>query len=364
MPDYENTTILSLPLIQGNQAQKHVTHNEALRILDALVQPVVVDLDRTVPPASPENGQRHIVAPGAVGEWAGRDNAIAVRQDAAWGFFVPQQGWRCHVEALAADAVFDGGAWQKDGTADRVETFGINTLADDTNRLAVAADATLLDNAGGGHQLKINKATEADTASLLFQTGYAGRAEMGLAGDGGFAVKVSADGASWTTAMAIDGASGAATFSEIRADAVVGDAVQSDPTDRRPGRLMRADYGYGPGNVVGPVAQANGVPTGAVIESGTTPNGSYLRYADGTQICTIESFATAREAAATWRFPKAFATTTGLFVSITATFGGGPRIFAVDKAEPSGVDIRSWTEGGSQNVAPTCCVMAVGRWTA
>ena len=36
MPD--TTNIQSLPLIQPAQAQKHVTHNEALKILDLIVQ--------------------------------------------------------------------------------------------------------------------------------------------------------------------------------------------------------------------------------------------------------------------------------------------------------------------------------------
>ena len=40
MPDTSHA--LSLPLIQPSQAQKHVTHNEALRILDAVVQLVVI----------------------------------------------------------------------------------------------------------------------------------------------------------------------------------------------------------------------------------------------------------------------------------------------------------------------------------
>jgi hypothetical protein len=40
MPDTSHA--LSLPLIQPSQAQKHVTHNEALRILDAVVQLVSV----------------------------------------------------------------------------------------------------------------------------------------------------------------------------------------------------------------------------------------------------------------------------------------------------------------------------------
>ena len=72
--------------------------------------------------------------------------------------------------------------------------IGINATADATNRLAVKSAATLFDNAGAGHQHKINKAAAGDTASLLFQAGSSGRAEMGLAGDDNFHVKVSADG--------------------------------------------------------------------------------------------------------------------------------------------------------------------------
>ena len=42
--------ILSLPLLQASQAQKHVTHNEALMQLDLLVQLTVADRTRTAPP--------------------------------------------------------------------------------------------------------------------------------------------------------------------------------------------------------------------------------------------------------------------------------------------------------------------------
>ncbi|MCP4824950.1 MAG: hypothetical protein GY892_12675, partial [Shimia sp.] len=39
-------------------------------------------------------------------------------------------------------------------------------------------------------------------------------------------------------------------------------------------------------NLVGTVAESSGTPTGAVMESGTNANGSYIRWADGTQFCT------------------------------------------------------------------------------
>jgi hypothetical protein len=42
---------LSLPYIQQNQAQKHVTHNEGMRLLDGVVQLSVLSRAQTAPPA-------------------------------------------------------------------------------------------------------------------------------------------------------------------------------------------------------------------------------------------------------------------------------------------------------------------------
>jgi microcystin-dependent protein len=50
----------------------------------------------------------------------------------------------------------------------------------------------------------VNKETDGDTASLLFQSAWSGRAEIGLAGDTDFVVKVSADGSAWTEAIRVD----------------------------------------------------------------------------------------------------------------------------------------------------------------
>ncbi len=58
---------LLLPYILAAQAQKHVTHNEAIRALDAVVQIGVIDRGLTAPPVSPSNGDRYIVAVGGTG---------------------------------------------------------------------------------------------------------------------------------------------------------------------------------------------------------------------------------------------------------------------------------------------------------
>lgn len=212
----QSSHILDLPYIQPAQAQKHVTHNEAIRVLDALVQLSVEDRDQTTPPATPNAGDRHIVPMGAIGLWAGQDGAIAVFEDASWAFYPPQSGWLTVVRSEGTALIWNGIDWVAptiDASAlQNVTSLGVNTTADATNRLSVSSDATLLSHAGSDHRVVVNKDAPADTASLLFQTGYSGRAEMGTAGTDDFAVKVSADAATWNTGVEFDATSGRAAF--------------------------------------------------------------------------------------------------------------------------------------------------------
>jgi hypothetical protein len=105
------TTHLLLPYILASQAQKHVTHNEALRLLDAMVQLSVLDRTRTAPPVSPTDGDRHIVASGATGLWAGWDLNVAFWVDGVWMRLVPRPGWLAWIAAEQAFVVWNGSAW-------------------------------------------------------------------------------------------------------------------------------------------------------------------------------------------------------------------------------------------------------------
>jgi len=211
----QTSPILSMPYIQPAQAQKHVTHNEALRILDAVTQLSVISAELAAPPGQVAVGDRYIVGPSATGVWAGQETHVAVWVDSTWHFFVPNIGWRADIAGSGAEVRFDGTDWQSTGGGtdlQNVAEVGVNTTADPTNRLSVSADATLLNHEGAGHQLKLNKATAGDTTSLLFQTGFGGRAEMGTAGSDNFSVKVSPDGSSFKTALEMEAASGAVQF--------------------------------------------------------------------------------------------------------------------------------------------------------
>ncbi len=109
-PSSETTPHLALPLLAAAQAQKHVTHNEALLLLDAAAQLAVLDRTRTAPPSAPAVGDRHIVAAGAGGDWAGHEGEIAL-YDAGWRFLVPRAGWRAYVAAERRTLLHDGTSW-------------------------------------------------------------------------------------------------------------------------------------------------------------------------------------------------------------------------------------------------------------
>ena len=130
------TTHLLLPYILPAQAQKHVTHNEALRLLDAMVQLSVLDRDLTAPPASPADGDRYIVASGATGLWVGWDLNVTTWVDGVWMRLVPRPGWLAWIADEATFFVWNGSAWQSVGVPQDVSDaiFSLVNDADPTKR--------------------------------------------------------------------------------------------------------------------------------------------------------------------------------------------------------------------------------------
>lgn len=195
----EQTALLRLPYIMPSQAQKHVTHNEALRALDALVQIGVVEAGREAPPDEPVEGDRYIVGPAPSGAWEGQAGTLVAWQDGAWAHYAPRAGWLCALSGTDRLLVHDGADWRPVGSSDSVERLGVGGEADANAALAVRGDATVLGHAeAGDHRLSINRETEGDVASVLFQTGWSGRAEIGLVSGGALSIRTSADGQAWS----------------------------------------------------------------------------------------------------------------------------------------------------------------------
>ena len=311
----EETVRLSLPLLQPAQAQKHVTHNEAIARLDSLVQLVLQETGRTSPPASIVMGTAFGIGASATGAWSGRDGEVAIAISGGWDFVVPEPGWQAWDLSTGRAVHWTGTDWDSVtaiAATQNLSSVGINTTADTTNRLSLSGDATLLSHDGAGHQVKVNKSQATDTASLLFQSGFSGRAEMGLAGNDDFSIKVSGDGVSFAEALRFDGATAG----------VSGEAVMASPTDKTTGRLALSEHAVLAADILGTVAQSGGNPTGTLFESGSGAGGQYLRLADGTQFCwSPELTCTANAAgsaleASDWVFEAPFAATPSITFSL------------------------------------------------
>lgn len=220
------TPLLSLPFIEAGQAQKHVTHNEALRILDALTQLAVADI-RDEPPAEPQEGARHIVSASPAGDFAGHAKEVAAYQDGVWIFFAPRIGWRAWNADTEALLVWTGSAWSAlSSGGGGVEGNGFDPEAVDyiyingadpeaaSVKLAVRANDVLLhaleaaDSGTGDMRLQLSKEGGGDTASVFFAKDFSGRAEFGLVGSDEFKLKVSDDGATWRESLVVDPVSG------------------------------------------------------------------------------------------------------------------------------------------------------------
>lgn len=114
--------------------------NRALRVLDALVQPTIIDKDLTAPPGSPTQGAVYIVGPAATGAWSGQAGKLACWQAgddlaSAWTFIDPREGWRVWATDENAYYQYDGAAWIEDTTGSAGATRYDTTIGD-----AAAAD--------------------------------------------------------------------------------------------------------------------------------------------------------------------------------------------------------------------------------
>ena len=125
---------------------------------------------------------------------------------------------------------------------------------------------------------------------------------------------------------------------------------------------------YGKENVIGPVSQAAGVPTGKMIETGTNANGRYIRFADGTQICfttityafSLLSYVAGLYAGTiSWTFPAAFY---GFYVPTgSGTDQGSTGWINGLVSDPVSCQYVYYTRSASLT-STAIYLMAVGRW--
>ncbi|WAC60863.1 DUF2793 domain-containing protein [Brevundimonas sp. SL130] len=218
------TARLSLPYLAAGQMQKHVTLNAALTRLDALLQTAVVSATTAVQPSAPLDGDLYILPDGANGAaWTGLPAGALMRFEAGgWSRVATPVGLIALVLDAAVLVVLDDAGWtplgRRLGEVQGLSRLGIGTTADAANLLAVKTNTALFtaraeDEGGDGDlRLTLNKTAAGDVLSLLFQSGYGGRAELGLVGDDDLGLKVSPDGSTWRRAFGVDRATGRVAF--------------------------------------------------------------------------------------------------------------------------------------------------------
>ncbi len=101
-----------LPYLVVAQAQKEITHNEAIAMIDALLHPVVQDR-LSIPPLMTlaDAGKCWLVDVGGTGNWQNKTGKIAVWAGGSWRFLSPALGMRVRNVADDTDVVWDGTQW-------------------------------------------------------------------------------------------------------------------------------------------------------------------------------------------------------------------------------------------------------------
>jgi hypothetical protein len=126
------------------------------------------------------------------------------------------------------------------------------------------------------------------------------------------------------------------------------------------------------GNILDAVSQTSGVPTGGIIERGVgspSSRGEYVRYADGTLICTVSTAGTQDTTQATgsmfrssvtttWTFPAAFSTAP----VVSGATGTSVRLLSIGTVTTTDVVFRHYNAVTSSDATVDTRLMAVGRW--
>jgi hypothetical protein len=214
---------LGLPYLAAGQLQKHVTLNEVLTRLDALVQSGAVSRSTARPAGGARRRALYILPASPTGAvWASRASGELMRFEAgAWSAVPVPDGALIWVADEDIVAVRDGGGWvalgQRLGAVQGLTRLGLNTTADAANPFA-AGSTRPCDRDQRRRRRRRRPAHD-------FQQGDGGRrrvpavperlwrpAELGLIGDDDLTLKVSADGATWRAALTVDRTTGAASF--------------------------------------------------------------------------------------------------------------------------------------------------------
>ncbi len=137
------TPRFALPLLVPGQAGKDITHNEALALLDAAIQPSVIAIGVNDPPPTASLGQAWIVGRAPTGPWAGHAQALASWTGGGWRFLLPTEGFAVWSISELKPVTYRDGMWQESDVVGARVIIGGQTVVG-------AQAAAIADPVGGG----------------------------------------------------------------------------------------------------------------------------------------------------------------------------------------------------------------------
>lgn len=141
----EASVRLGLPLMAAGQAQKEVTHNEALMLIDSLIAPVSEAPPQNEPPVSPNAGQCWLVGGAPTGEWTGQAHRLAAWSQSGWRFADLPVGAHVRLATNGQSWVRIPAGWQSPPT---VTLGNSGNVVDNECRAATSAILAALVSAG------------------------------------------------------------------------------------------------------------------------------------------------------------------------------------------------------------------------
>jgi hypothetical protein len=212
-----------LPFILTSQAQKHVTHNQELQILDALVQLTAISSSRSVRPPGAQEADIYIIANSTTGVWSGHEHDIVVYWTQSWHFYTPRVGWRAYIVAQNMQIVYTGKHWVSDGSTQlqNLTLLGVNATATAAVLVHVWANTavwsakSISDGGSGGMLQVLERDGIADDLGFTLKTDGICTAVLGQFGFDRFWVSVSLDGKSFSYALSINISTGIVDFDAL-----------------------------------------------------------------------------------------------------------------------------------------------------
>jgi hypothetical protein len=199
MNNFEYTNNLKFPLLLPNQSGKEITHNEALIIIDNLLQNCVLDI-LSVPPPNPNTNDMYIITDNASDEWTNRENYLAF-YDNGWRFVEARVGFTFWVVSESCFYTYFSTGWDKTLKNMKLQDLG-NVLFSE-----ISANDILIYNGN-------NFVNSSDIAinNVNIRHNNIIKTQLKINTEGKLSVNVSDDGQNWNESFTIDNTTGNILF--------------------------------------------------------------------------------------------------------------------------------------------------------